>query len=273
MSLFLDHHSAAFSAMILVAGAASGGVRASAEASPGGRHEFVTLHKETTTPRTRSLTAAFKRVRTPPGESQPARRQRKKNECNARWRAVCRLDAEEHARYKEAERARKRSAVPTVAWVQPNFWQPPCEASEASSSSRLREHVQITPQGSRVHSLEHTSPGGTTRTEQYTSPADARSTREQRLGWRSRIAHARMEGRVQCYRTDCMHCGVSRRIGLDGCMMPHSIGPSLGWRERAASGKSEACAEHGWECPGSREYYGPCESASEAWSEEETDED
>ena len=217
------------------------GVSASAELLPGGRHEIVTLHKKTTTPRARSLNATFKRVRTPPGESQPARRQRKKNELNARKRAVCRLDAEDHSRYKEAERARKRSAVPTIAWEQPTVWHLPCEArsrSEERSSWLLREHVQLTPRGSRAHSFEHTSPGGTTRLEQSNSPADTRATREQRRGWRSRIAdarmEARMEGRVTCYWTECMHCGIERRIQPDGCMMRHSIGPSLKTRERAA---------------------------------------
>ena len=244
--------------------------------STGGRHEKVTLRTETSTPRRRSLTAEFKRVRTPPGESSPARRQRKKNEGKARARAVCRLDPIDHERYKAAERARNeaRKRPLATAWAAPVIWQVCEESSRSASSSgfRVDEHVQGTPQGSRVHRIEHTSPGGTTRHDSHTSPADARATREQRLGWRSRIAHARkevrMEGRVACYWTECMHCGVSRRIRPDGCMPPHSIGPSLGWRERAAYGKSEACAEHGWECPGSHKYYGPrCEE-----SEDESDE-
>ena len=248
-----------------MAGTTSEGVRASAEASPCGGYEIVTLRKETTTPRARSFAAAFKRVRTPPGESQPARRQRKKNEGKLRARAICRLDAADHERYKEAERARKRPAVGAAAWEQPTFWQLPCEAHSRSESSRsqLREHVQLTPRGSRVHSIEHTSPGATTRLEQYTSPDDARSSREQRCGWRSRIGHARMEarmarmeGRVTCYWAECMHCGTGRRIQPDGCMMPHSIGPSLNARERAAYRESEAFAENEWECPGSRVYYG-----------------
>ena len=248
------------------------GVRASAELLPGGRHEIVTLRKTSTTPRARSLAATFKRVRTPPGESQPARRQRKKNEGKLKARAICRLDADVHERYKEAERARKRPAVPVFTWEQPTCWQLPCEAhshsEDSSSSSQLREHVQLTPRGSRVHSIEHTSPGATTRLEQYTSPADARSTREQRCGWRSRIAdarmEARMEGRVACYWTQCMHCGTERRIGRDGCMMPHSIGPSLKKRERAAYCESEAYAERGMECPGSGVYYGPCDVSDDS---------
>ena len=63
-------------------------------------------------------------------------------------------------------------------------------------------------------------------------------------------------------------CHQSGRIQPDGRMPQHSIGRSLGWRERAAYRESEAYAEHGWECPGSREYYGPrCEE-----SEDESDE-
>ena len=130
-----------------MAGTASEGMVESAEVSSCGDHETVTLRKETTTPRARSLTSAFKRVRTPPSESQPARRQRKKNEHNARQRAICRLDADgEHARYKEAERARKRSSRPALAWEKPTFWQLPCEARthiEERSSWLLHEHVQL----------------------------------------------------------------------------------------------------------------------------------
>jgi len=48
-----------------------------AEPTADGRHEIVTLRTETSTPRARSLTTTFKRDRTPLGESQPARRQRK----------------------------------------------------------------------------------------------------------------------------------------------------------------------------------------------------
>ena len=243
-------------------------IREEAEALEDGRHEMVTLAKETSTPRARSLTATFKRERTPPGESQPARRQRKKNEGKARARALCRLDADDHARYKEAERKRKRPrAVPDTSWAPLIYWQP-SEASggsdQKSSGSRLQEHVQLTPRGSRVHRFEHTSPGGTSRPEEYTSPADARATREQRRGCRSRIALARMDPtRVRCYRTACTRCGTSRLIQPDGCMMRHSIGPSLSARERVAYRETEAYAEREWECPGSRVYYGPVDECDE----------
>ena len=237
-------------------------IREEAVASEDGRHEMVTLTKVTSTPRARSLTATFKRELTPPGESQPARRQRKKNEGKARVRAVCRLDDDEHSRYKAAERERKRSrAAPNTSWAPLIYWQP-SEASggsdQKSGGSRLQEHVQLTPRGSRVHRFEHTSPGGTARVEEYASPADARATREQRRGCRSRIALARIDPtRVECYWTACKHCGSSRRISPDGCMHPHSIGPTLNARQRAAYRESEAYAEHGWECLGSRVYYGP----------------
>ena len=252
-------------------------IREEAEASEDGRHEMVTLAKETSTPRARSLTATFKRERTPPGESQPARRQRNKNEGKARARALCRLDADDHARYKEAERKRKRPrAVPDTSWAPLIYWQP-SEASggsdQKSSGSRLQEHVQLTPRGSRVHRFEHTSPGGTSRPEEYTSPADARATREQRRGCRSRIALARIDPtRVKCYWTACKHCGSSRRISPDGCMHSHSIGPTLNARQRTEYRESEAYAEHGWECLDSRAYYGPrCEEESDE-SEEESEE-
>ena len=233
--------------------------REAAEVSPGGRHEIVTLTQDTSTPRTRSLTASFKRERTPPGESQPARRQRKKNEGKARARAICRLNPVKHAEYKKAERARKSPALQPPKWATPIFWP---EESSGSDETRqiglLHEHVQLTPRGSRNHRFEHISPGGTTRLEQRASPTDVRATREQKNGWRSRIALARMDPtRVKCYRTACTRCGTSRLIQPDGCMMRHSIGPSLSARERVAYRETEAYAEREWECPGSRVYYGP----------------
>lgn len=233
-------------------------VREAAEATPGGQHEKVTLSKQTRTPRARTLIATFKRERTPPGESQSAKRQRKKNEGKARARAICRLDPTEHERYKEAERARKRLAVPTTAWAAPICWQPreAAMSEERSSSCCLNENVQLTPRGSRVHSFEHTSPGGTMRLEEYTSPADARATREQRCAWRSRIAQARLEARglVDRYETECTKCGRVQHIMPDGCMFPHSLRETMSRSERATYIEGQAYAEHGWLCPGSRVY-------------------
>ena len=85
-------------------------VRETAVGSPGGQHETITLHSETATPRRRMLSASFVRVRTPIGELPPARRQRMKNEGQARGRALGRLDPLKHEQYKEAERTRKRDA-------------------------------------------------------------------------------------------------------------------------------------------------------------------
>ena len=57
---------------------------------------------------------------------------------------------------------------------------------------RVHEHVQVTPHGSRAHTMKHTSPGGTTRTEQYMSPVGApQLTREERSAWRLSVAAAR----------------------------------------------------------------------------------
>ena len=90
-------------------------VREAAVASPGGRHETVTLQAETRTPRARTLSASFVRERTPMGELPPARRQRMKNQGNNRARALVRLDPLEHERYLEAERTRKKHAALRVA--------------------------------------------------------------------------------------------------------------------------------------------------------------
>ena len=227
--------------------------------SDGKTHDIVTLHTRTTTNAARALAhhhlqaSAHAAWRIAAGQAAT-----EKNEGKARARAVCRLNPIDHEKYKEAERARKRAAVLATAWMTPVLWQP-CEASGFSAEisrigrpgEHVNEHVQMTPSGSRLQSFKHTSPGGTVRLEDYTSPADVRASRVQRRGWRSRIANARMEmrmeGRVICYWTECMHCGISRRIQPDGCMPQHSIGPSLSKRERAAYRESEAYAEHGWD--------------------------
>ena len=45
---------------------------------------------------------------------------------------------------------------------------------------KLHEHVQMTPHGSRAHTINHTSPGGTLRCEEYVSPAGGASQVEER---------------------------------------------------------------------------------------------
>ena len=82
-----------------------------AVASPGGRHEVLTLQSETTTPRRRTLSASFVRERTPIGELPPARRQRMNSERKARARALGRLDPIKHQQHLEAERTRKQDAA------------------------------------------------------------------------------------------------------------------------------------------------------------------
>ena len=84
---------------------------ATAVASPGGRHEVITLQSETTTPRRRTLSASFVRERTPSGELPAARRQRMKNTGKAQARALIRLDPAKHDGYLAAERARKRDSA------------------------------------------------------------------------------------------------------------------------------------------------------------------
>ena len=85
--------------------------------------------------------------------------------------------------------------TPTAAcvWDPPVVWRHGSDSSSATSE-RLHECVLLTPRGSRTHSFEHTSPGGTTRVEEYKSPPGG-ATREERCGRRSRIARERMEAR------------------------------------------------------------------------------
>ena len=56
----------------------------------------------------------------------------------------------------------------------------------------LHKHVQVTPSGHRSHTIKHTSPGGTTRVEEYSSPAGVpQLTRNERSAWRMRVAGER----------------------------------------------------------------------------------
>ena len=159
------------------------------------------------------------------------------------------------------------AAAPTVAWQAPIFWQLEESEEPGGGAARVHEHVQLTPRGSRAHAIEHTSPGGTKRQESYTSPAGASAARELRCGWRSRIAQARMEARgvvvFERYRMKCAHCGRMQHIMPDGCMFPHSLRETMNTAERAVYREGQAYAEHGWQCPGSREYHGPCAKGTE----------
>ena len=60
----------------------------------------------------------------------------------------------------------------------------------------LHEHVDMTPGGSRTHTIKHTSPSGTTRCEGYVSPAGARQALEERNAWRRNVTRARHEERA-----------------------------------------------------------------------------
>ena len=57
---------------------------------------------------------------------------------------------------------------------------PQAPPSAAQSQGTLHEMVQVTPRGRRRHRLEETSPGGTTRVDEYFSPAGAQGQQQQR---------------------------------------------------------------------------------------------
>ena len=72
------------------------------------------------------------------------------------------------------------------------------------------------------------------------------------------------------YRMKCAHCGRMQHIMPDGCMFPHSLRETMTTAERAVYREGQHYAEHGWWCPGSNEYHGPCAESEE--SEEESEE-
>ena len=171
-------------------------------------------------------------------------------------------------------------AAPTIVWEAPTFWQletSEVEESEPCGRTRVHERVQLTPCGSRAHAIEHISPGGTTWHESHISPAGANATRERRGSWRSRIAQARREARGTVvhkrYDMKCAYCGRTRHIMPNGYMFPHSLREAMNTAQRAAYRQSQAYAEHGWQCPGSHEYHGPCAERNEESEEEDSSED
>jgi hypothetical protein len=135
--------------------------------------------------------------------------------------------ARKAAKKKAAAAAPAPVLAPTVVLVeQPTVriaWQP-LQQIESPSPHRvtsphaalklpgtLHEHVDVTPRGSRAHTLKHTSPGGTTRCEEYVSPAGPRQKLEERSAWRLQVAAARREERLARSR------GRSRRGAAGSC--------------------------------------------------------
>ena len=126
------------------------------------------------------------------------------------WR--CAYDAQRRKRLKAAKLA---AAAPALAQWQPT--QPPGPAASqpalpvlapaplSAAPSReppsptkvpqckVREEVQVTPRGRRQHHLEVESPGGTTRVDEYSSPAGAQPTgaQQDREACFQRLAAAR----------------------------------------------------------------------------------
>ena len=190
------------------------------------------------------------------------------------WAWSSNVVLEAAAQHPEAEAAAEHVAatsfaaapmVTMVSWEPLVLWQQTSCEQSTGSINQLHERVLLTPRGSRAHAIEYTSPGGTVREERFTSPAHTSATHERRCSWRSRIADARKEARglVERYETQCTQCGRAQHIMPDGCMFPHSLRETIPRGERASYMEGPIYAERGWECPGSRVYFGACEVVSE----------
>lgn len=84
--------------------------------------------------------------------------------------------------------SRSRSPSPSPEGFQEAYWLP----------GQLREEVLVTPRGRREHKLEHCSPGGTTRFDEYVSPAGLQdAVCDQRDACFRRMADARRATAVQ----------------------------------------------------------------------------
>jgi hypothetical protein len=64
----------------------------------------------------------------------------------------------------------------------------------------VHEHVAVTPSGSRAHAIEHTSPGGTTRCDEYVS-LGTHDEAIARNKWRQHVMAVRREERIR--RQEC----------------------------------------------------------------------
>ena len=153
-----------------------------------------------------------------------------------------------------------------VAWEPPLIWDQPRAESGWSADPLLpgsiHAHERCTPRGSRHHIFEHTSPGGTLRMEQYTSPAGVRASGAERCAWRLRIAKSRREARrearglVAPYSMQCTVCRRELHIMPDGRMVPHSRRETIRGAERERFKTEHAGQEDKWRCPGSHVYFG-----------------
>ena len=92
--------------------------------------------------------------------------------------------------------------VPRASWQPIQTIEPPSAPNSPLQleagllEGNLQERVLMTPRGSWAHTIEHTSPGGTNRCEEYVSPAGARQLLEERNAWRRNVVAARREGRA-----------------------------------------------------------------------------
>ena len=78
-------------------------------------------------------------------------------------------------------------------------------APSACLPGRLEEQVLVTPNGRRRHKFQHTSPGGTSRVDEYVSPAD---------GQHQQRAHGR---RLECLHRLAAARRTETRVRVFGC--------------------------------------------------------
>ena len=82
--------------------------------------------------------------------------------------------------------------------------------SAAQSQGTLHEIVQVTPRGRRGHRLEETSPGGTTRVDEYFSPAGQQQQRQPRKECFRRLAAAKRAAAAE--RTEAERAEAEREV-------------------------------------------------------------
>ena len=94
---------------------------------------------------------------------------------------------------------------PPALWQPLETIQPPSAPSSPGADfggGELHEHLQVTPHGSRVHTMRHKSPGGTMREKQDVSPAgEPKLGRVDRVDiWQQQVGRERRAARWACER-------------------------------------------------------------------------
>ena len=120
---------------------------------------------------------------------------------------------------------------------------------------RVREHVLFTPRGRREHNFKHTSPGGTTRCEQYSSPAGVQPAWQERAACLERLRAARHRETI----TDRDERKASQRAEEGRALQVLLAGEAVQGPARCPAEISACCSRKDWLATNVYGWCGSCE--------------